>query len=108
MSGDRSHKQPSDGTSDPCVQCGHSTAFGSGRFVNRIPADGGWGCALCFEECGYENATGYVCHDCADVDDLNDAHERGLHPVWAEDIDGRGECRECGRVLHDWTNWNDA
>jgi hypothetical protein len=28
--------------------------------------------------------------------------------VWAEDIDGRGECRECGRVLHDWTNWNDA
>ena len=24
---------------DPCVHCGVSTAFGSGNFVNRIPAD---------------------------------------------------------------------
>ena len=24
---------------DRCVHCGKSTAFGSGRFVNRIPAD---------------------------------------------------------------------
>ena len=24
---------------DPCIWCEQSTAFGSGRFVNRIPAD---------------------------------------------------------------------
>jgi hypothetical protein len=25
--------------SETCVECGESTAFGSGRFVNRIPAE---------------------------------------------------------------------
>lgn len=33
--------------SDACVYCGRSTAFGSGRFVNRIPADDGWMCEEC-------------------------------------------------------------
>ena len=32
---------------DPCIECGLSTAFGSGRFVNRLPADGGWWCIEC-------------------------------------------------------------
>ena len=32
---------------DPCVHCGESTVFGSGRFVNRIPADDGYACAEC-------------------------------------------------------------
>ena len=50
---------------DPCIYCGLSTAFGSGRFVNRIPADrenyetgeylDGFACA----ECG-----GYECNEC--------------------------------------------
>ena len=30
-----------------CVYCGESTLFGSGRFVNRIPVDDGYGCAAC-------------------------------------------------------------
>tara|TARA_R100000664_G_scaffold2086_7_gene5361 strand:- start:120 stop:902 length:783 start_codon:yes stop_codon:yes gene_type:complete len=34
-----------------CVYCGHDTAFGSGRFVNRIPAS--------TDECA-----GYACADC--------------------------------------------
>jgi len=27
---------------DRCVECGEDTRFGSGRFVNRIPADAEW------------------------------------------------------------------
>tara|TARA_Y100000385_G_C12786673_1_gene505846 strand:- start:244 stop:573 length:330 start_codon:yes stop_codon:yes gene_type:complete len=45
---------------DPCVYCGESTSFGTGRFVNRITVDDedgnlGWGC----EEC-----SGYECERC--------------------------------------------
>ncbi len=32
---------------DPCTHCGKSTAFGSGRFVDRIGYDDGWACAEC-------------------------------------------------------------
>ena len=45
-----------EGTLDQCVHCGHSTAFGSGRYVNRIPVDDGWGCAAC---------SGFECDRCA-------------------------------------------
>ena len=33
--------------SSPCVQCGRDTSFGSGRFVNRIPANDGYLCPDC-------------------------------------------------------------
>lgn len=36
---------------DKCIDCMQSTAWGSGRFVNRIPADNGV----------YD---GYLCHEC--------------------------------------------
>ena len=41
---------------DKCVECLRSTSFGSGLFVNRIPADNdeyiGWLCPECnFYEC---------------------------------------------------------
>jgi len=32
---------------DTCDDCGDSTAWGSGKFVNRIPATKGWLCADC-------------------------------------------------------------
>ena len=32
---------------DPCVHCGESTAFGYGKFVNRLGWDDGWSCAEC-------------------------------------------------------------
>lgn len=32
---------------DPCNDCGESTAWGSGNFVNRMSADDGWLCAGC-------------------------------------------------------------
>jgi DNA-directed RNA polymerase subunit RPC12/RpoP len=34
---------------DNCVDCGEPTTFGSGRFVNRVPADDGYRCAECME-----------------------------------------------------------
>jgi hypothetical protein len=54
---------------DPCVYCGESTAFGFGKFVNRLSVDDGWGCAEC---------SGFECDGCdkqiyldSDVSDSN-------------------------------------
>ena len=66
--------------SEDCIECGHSTAFGSGRFVNRLPADNGerdgWLCPECLAEtcetCGeevieYTGRHGFLqCDECAD------------------------------------------
>ena len=32
---------------DLCQDCGSSVAWGSGKYVNRIPADNGWLCVDC-------------------------------------------------------------
>jgi len=59
-------------TPDPCFYCGESTAFGSGRFVNRIPADGGYACAECLA---------YDCDRCYQpiaLDEDIDAEDCGL------------------------------
>jgi hypothetical protein len=45
----------SSGVIDPCYYCGESTAFGFGRFVNRLPVEDGWGCAEC---------SGFACYKC--------------------------------------------
>lgn len=85
---------------DPCESCGLSTSPGSSRFVNRISTDNGWGCALCFEPCGYEDAKGYTCHGC-NPQGLEDA-EHGPWPVYAYDFEYSVACQHCGDVLHDW------
>ena len=33
-----------------CISCGEDTSFGSGRFVNRIPADDQYLCEECLIE----------------------------------------------------------
>ena len=40
---------------DECIECGKPTAFGSGLFVNRIPADNG-------------EKEGYMCAECQAID----------------------------------------
>jgi len=40
---------------DLCLECRQDTAWGSGRFVNRIPA-------------GQDFETGYLCAECYEVD----------------------------------------
>jgi hypothetical protein len=46
--------EPTELVVDPCCYCGESTACGNGKFVNRIPSDGGdangpdvWACEAC-------------------------------------------------------------
>ena len=58
---------------DKCVECLRPTSFGSGLFVNRIPADNdnyiGWLCAECnFWECDRCNEKIYCDEDCTPYD----------------------------------------
>jgi hypothetical protein len=62
---------------DPCAWCGESTAFGFGKFVNRIGVDDGWGCAEC---------AGFECDICQKQiyldEDITDKEEWGhYHPT---------------------------
>ena len=64
---------------DKCVECLRSTSFGSGLFVNRIPADNdnyiGWLCPECnFHECDRCNEKIYCDEDCTPYD-VYDSHE---------------------------------
>jgi len=86
----------------PCVSCGHDTAYGSGRFVNRIPADGGYICEECAEEIAYRTPAGHVCRECGDTD----GREWGpdMVPVFTDEAreDGaRIVCAECGNLAWD-------
>lgn len=52
---------------DHCVECGEDTSFGSGRFVNRIPADRDLDEDSPFKHLikeGYSRVDGYLCADC--------------------------------------------
>ena len=64
---------------DKCVDCLRSTSFGTGLFVNRIPADNdnyiGWLCPECnFHECDRCNEKIYCDEDCTPYD-VYDSHE---------------------------------
>lgn len=84
---------------DPCAHCGKSTAFGHGKFINRIGHDDGWACAECSgydcdrcdkqiyldcevtpEECGiasdeFTDGTRHVCEDCLKDDEAAKFYE---------------------------------
>ena len=72
---------------DPCFHCNESTAFGSGKFVNRIGYDDGWACAEC---------SGYECDKCDKViyldTDVSDEHEWGHYHTWCLTPDKWDEC----------------
>ena len=58
---------------DKCVECLRSTSFGTGLFVNRIPADNdnyiGWLCPECnFYECDRCGQNIYDDEDCTPYD----------------------------------------
>lgn len=97
---------------DPCVHCGESTVFGSGRFVNRIPADttledgttrSGYACAECLAiECE-------TCGEPCDRDDMRYDMQDNLHCLECWDWLELRECDECSRVTDagefpDWIN----
>lgn len=80
---------------DPCVECGQSTMFGSGRYVNRLPFDDGYKCIECLgsvfecDRCGKdipfdEDVTVPVFDDLADevIDEVRlgpCCHFQGFH-----------------------------
>ena len=62
---------------DKCVECLKSTAFGTGLFVNRIPADNdkyiGWLCPECnYYECDRCDEKIYCDEDCTPYDVYGD------------------------------------
>jgi len=64
---------------DLCVECGCNTAFGSGNFVNRIPADSG-------------EVSGYLCAECQSAP----CDECGKHTLdWEFTGDGDLLCPDC-------------
>ena len=67
---------------DPCAQCGESTAFGSGNFVNRVGYDEGWACAQCIAyECD-------ACDQKIELDtDVSDEFEWGHYHTWCRTPD---------------------
>jgi hypothetical protein len=82
---------------DDCVHCGESTAFGSGRFVNRVGANDGWSCSECLrvdcDRCGQLIGFG---------EDLN-PYDCGLEQF----SDGSDRiCRECMTWFETWVEKN--
>ena len=49
---------------DRCVSCGLTTAPGSGRFVNRIPADSSWET----DAGAYVQVDGWLCEECQSIE----------------------------------------
>ena len=84
---------------DPCQSCGISTSPGSGRFVNRITADGGWGCALCHEHIGWADTDGTWCELCAEE---RDPQQERMVALYADDIKTYVRCDGCNSVIFDW------
>ncbi len=82
---------------DACVHCGESTAFGSGKFVNRVSTDNGWSCSecLCFDcdrcrqliafnedispyDCGvdvFHDQAERVCYECLTLNEIKQLEE---------------------------------
>ena len=100
-----------------CIACGEDTSFGSGRFVNRIPADDGkkdgFLCAECQSvECGYCHALvldwgsdgegDIICDDCAESKSVKCAHCIDLVFTQRDgerrDKSGRLICEDCADI----------
>tara|TARA_R110002050_G_scaffold223243_1_gene359050 strand:- start:9 stop:263 length:255 start_codon:yes stop_codon:yes gene_type:complete len=72
-----------------CVECKRSTAFGSGLFVNRIPADDN------------EGNVGYMCPECQMIE-CEECNQKVLDDY--EIIDGVFVCLDC--IDKTWENNN--
>lgn len=68
---------------DLCVICENPTTFGSGRFVNRIPADDGWMCAECY---GGDDDDGMTVDEAEALDNIRDAIQRACELMDLADV----------------------
>jgi len=64
---------------DLCIECGEDTAFGSGLYVNRIPADDG-------------KQIGYLCPECQSIE-CDACQEKTLE--YFTGSDGGWYCESC-------------
>lgn len=66
-----------------CIECHLDTAFGSGRFVNRIPADNGeedgWMCEAC--------QTSDECFDCGKEPMFGDVRCEACDQIFAREME---------------------
>lgn len=63
-------------TPQTCVDCGDSVAWGSGKFVNRVPATDGWICADC---------QAIECDHCGEPTTEWDHPVYPDHEIWCQD-----------------------
>lgn len=49
---------------DMCVECTQPTGYGSGKYVNRIPADSTWFAYTTSDETIDVHVDGYMCEEC--------------------------------------------
>ena len=91
-----------DNTIDPCEICGKSTAFGSGKFVNRLGWDDGWACAECAGyECDACEKQIYLDADITDKEEIGHYHPECL-PLDQHYIDP--DDQKCWCPLHEKEN----
>jgi hypothetical protein len=64
---------------DICIDCGRDTSFGSGLFVNRLPADNG-------------KKSGYLCVECLSMEC---DHCGELSAEYGSDEEGGIICSDC-------------
>ena len=79
---------------DSCVYCFEDTSFGTGLFVNRIPADRG----VYVEDLDdYEIIDGYICWECREMD-CDFCTGKTLEP---ECINASGQlmCEDCNSMF---------
>ena len=89
-----------------CIHCGDSVKLGSGKFVNRVPADDGYVCWECMMD---------PCDKCGQVDDLNtvDYFHEDLTPAhfcdncYAE-LEAEGKVCDCSNYTERCPNCGNA
>jgi len=85
---------------DQCTACGESTAFGSGRYVNRVPSGteffNGYMCAECMEP---DEEDMCICESCEGCEGLRDFDREDTMCAWC----GEGHAdEEAYDIVHPW------
>ena len=86
-----------------CVCCNKDTSFGSGRFVNRIPADADYGSLddkgnTIFKDGEYRD--GYLCEPCQELE-CDKCSNRTTDYSFGRKVDGKYYDVVCGQC-YDW------
>lgn len=90
-----------------CVVCGDSVAVGSGKFVNRIPADDGYICYEC--ECKERREhPQYECADCGEINYIESGLQNDGGCWTCKDKTGCSTCTTKGSCQCGSKNWKNV